>query len=111
VPRWRSRNANGRGSWPRSGRSTSSLRPCRVQQRDLREHDYFDVRGSRGGVYRICRGQVRNVLALVDGRPLNRLCAHPQRERVPDADAMLAQALMLQTDEGGFTAIANVEGY
>ena len=81
------------------------------QQRDLREHDYFDVRGSRGGVYRICRGQVRNVLALVDGRPLNRLCAHPQRERVPDADAMLAQALMLQTDEGGFTAIANVEGY
>jgi len=81
------------------------------QRRDLREHDYFDVRGSRGGVYRICRGQVRNVLALVDGQPLNRLCAHPQRERVPDADAMLAQALMLQTDEAGFASVANVERY
>jgi hypothetical protein len=44
------------------------------------------------------------VLRLDDGV---RFCAHPETD-LPDADTMLAQKLMLEADEAGFLAIANL---
>jgi len=78
------------------------------QRRELRDQGWFSLRSSRGGVYRICQGQVQNVLAEVDGRVARRYCAHPQAVRVPDEDAMLAQKLMLESDEDAFLAVANL---
>jgi hypothetical protein len=82
-----------------------------TQRRMLREKGFFEVKGSlgeRGGVYQICRGQVQNVYLTIKGERLTRLCAHPAI-RVPDGDAMLAQKLMIETDEEAFWRIANAE--
>lgn len=58
--------------------------------------------------YRIRRGRSTNVDELDgSGKVVARLCAHP-REGVPNADTMLAQMLMLQTDEAEFRRIANI---
>lgn len=58
-------------------------------------------------VYRIGRGRSRNVQQVdASGRVLKTLCAHPTAN-VPDADTMLSQKLMLETQETDFLRIAN----
>lgn len=87
---------------------------CEEQRKDLKKWGYFKlyVKAKDGGqrVYRIRRGQIRNIdlVEEIDGvlRPVKTLCAHPEIQ-VPDADAMLAQKLMLETDEEAFLKIAN----
>lgn len=77
------------------------------QTRQLEERGWFEVHGSKGTRYQVWQGQVRNVLQCDDsGRIIGRFCAHPA-EAVPDEDAMLAQKLLLETDEAAFLAIAN----
>lgn len=57
--------------------------------------------------YRIKRGRSRNIELLDEaGKPIKKLCAHPIAY-VPDADTMLAQKLMLETDEEAFLKLAN----
>lgn len=81
------------------------------QRAELTEKGFFtlechDEKGVRH--YRIRRGQHVNI-DQVDpgsGRVIKRLCAHP-RDQVPDADAMLAQKLMLEASEETFLKIAN----
>jgi hypothetical protein len=65
------------------------------------------VVGSAGGRYRIERGYSGNIHG--GGREY---CAHPRMtspegDRMPMEDAMIAQMLMIQTDEPGFLEIAN----
>jgi len=70
------------------------------------KHGYFDVNTPRSR-YRINRGFTQNVELLdKDGRPMKRLCIHPEI-RVPNADNMLAQKLMLETNEAEFLRLAN----
>lgn len=84
----------------------------------------FHVRSRSGRLYRVTRGWSGNVFELreepeviaPDGRvqqngaprlvEVARYCIHP-REYTPDADNMLAQALLLQADEEEFLRIAN----
>lgn len=78
-----------------------------TQRRMLHRRGYFTIRGSQGGIYRIHQGQVQNVVSVDErDQPRVRLCAHPS-SRVPDEDAMLAQKLMLETDEEAFLEVAN----
>lgn len=59
-------------------------------------------------VYRVKRGWSGNVeLIRPDGRVVARYCIHP-RDWVPEEDNMLAQKLLLETDEAAFNRIANV---
>lgn len=76
------------------------------QREQLRLHGYFDVEIG-GNTYRIKRGRQGNVFSL-DGRGglIERLCIHPEAY-VPDADTMLAQKLLLETDEAAFLRTAN----
>ncbi len=77
------------------------------QREDLRTKDYFLVR-MKEETYKIKRGFAGNVKLLdAEGREVKSFCIHPT-ERVPDADAMLAQKLMLETDIERFHKIANV---
>jgi hypothetical protein len=84
------------------------------QRMDLKRYGYFKLyvqRGEATRVYRIRRGQVQNIelmeeLPNGDLKPVRTLCAHPSI-LVPDADAMLAQKLMLETNEAEFLRIAN----
>lgn len=78
------------------------------QQRDqLNEMAAFLVETEEGRRYRIKNGWSGNVEELdEDGRVIARYCIHP-RLSVPHEDNMLAQKLMLETDEAAFQRIAN----
>ena len=68
---------------------------------------WFDVISQKGRTYRVHQGQIRNVRRVnPDGSLGMTYCIHPA-EAVPDEDAMLAQMLLLQTDEDAFCRIAN----
>lgn len=79
------------------------------QRSELKTHRRFHVRGSRGRRYCIhANGQSGNVSWVDDaGKELGRFCAHPAGY-LPDADAWIAQALALETDEDAFLAVANL---
>lgn len=60
-----------------------------------------------GRRYRIRLGRARNVdLVGPDGRVQRTYCCHPA-EMVPNEDTMLAQLLMLRTEEEAFLSLAN----
>lgn len=90
-------------------RAERLLRRCLTQEqrRCLRQRGHFVVQSELGGTYRINRGAVRNVERLdAKGRAVTQFCIHPQ-EAVPDADTMLAQLLLLRTDERRFVRVAH----
>jgi len=78
------------------------------QLADFREHRRFEVVSDTGTRWRInCSGQAGNVERLDEaGEWESTWCAHPPGG-LPDADAWLAQRLILQTDEAAFLAVAN----
>ena len=79
-----------------------------AQRGELQTAGWFEVQSSRGRRYRIRRGRVRNVIEVdMLGRTLRTYCCHPF-DGVPDADTMLAQKLMLETQEDEFLRLANV---
>jgi hypothetical protein len=79
-----------------------------AQRGELTTAGWFEVQSSRGRRYRIRRGRVRNVIEVdMLGRTLRTYCCHPF-DGVPDADTMLAQKLMLETQEDEFLRLANV---
>ncbi len=71
------------------------------QRHDLSVRGYFCVKGKRFS-YRIREGHSGNIDALDStGCVTSRFCAHPLGH-VPVYDAMLAQKLWIETDEGMF---------
>ena len=83
----------------------------REQQQQLAERDWFLHVSKSGKRYRINRGRSANIDVLdANGKVVHSLCAHPRLD-VPDADTMLAQALMLKHDEDEFLRMANVHRF
>lgn len=78
------------------------------QRKCLRERKFFDVPVG-GKVYRIRQGTHGNV-RLLDARGHEQVSYCAQPDGVPDEDAMLAQKLMLETDERAFLRVANARG-
>lgn len=82
------------------------------QREEFDKHGRFTV-GIVGGDgqsrrYQICRGLSGNVKELAaDGRAIASFCIHPDVAAFPFHDNMLAQKLMLETDEKAFRRIAN----
>lgn len=78
------------------------------QIKELDEHSCFIVPSPSGDkFYRIKRGRAGNIEELNQKREaVATLCIHP-RESVPNADTMLAQKLMIETNEDEFLRIAN----
>lgn len=80
------------------------------QARTYREHGWFEVRGSKGGRWRIRNsGQAGNVdlMPEIGNERDASFCCHPPGG-LPDPDAHLAQMLHLVTDEDGFRETANI---
>lgn len=81
-----------------------------AQREELIAKGYFTLEtiassGERR-IYRIRRGRSRNVDQVdATGRRIKTLCAHPVA-MVPDADTMIAQKLMLESQEDEFLRIA-----
>lgn len=61
-------------------------------------------------VYRISDGQAGNVARVEGTRITCRYCIHPYGGGEPNEDVMLAQKLMLETDEQRFLQVANASG-
>lgn len=76
-----------------------------VQEMEYRQHGCFHLQVNERR-YRINKGRTGNVELIHEGLPVYRYCAHPDLW-TPDQDVMLAQMLMLQTDEKRFLATAN----
>jgi len=89
-----------------SDRAERLLEAClSTTQRDqLSSVGWFSVRAPSGRVYQIRRGRARNVVEMTTRRTY---CCHPI-DGVPDADTMLAQKLMIETQEEEFLRLANV---
>jgi hypothetical protein len=82
------------------------------QQKELDEKNHFHLTvHSRDGsmrVYRIEHGYAGNVKLLgLDGQPVKRYCIHAD-SRLPYEDQMLAQKLLLETNEEHFLKTANM---
>ena len=78
-----------------------------VQQQEYATEKRFHVVSRSGVRYRVTQGQAGNVYRLdAQGQAVEKFCIHPS-ESVPDADAMAAQKLLLDTDEAAFCRIAN----
>lgn len=75
------------------------------QKQQYAELNYFET-AINDRVYRIRKGRSGNVRMLKDGKEREQFCAHPV-DYLPDADTMIAQYLMLKTDEQAFLAKAN----
>jgi hypothetical protein len=88
-----------------------SLSPKQCEE--LAAKGYFELETIRPTgerkLYRINRGRSANVQEIdaASGKIVKRLCAHPTA-LVPDADTMLCQKLMLESQEDDFLRIANV---
>lgn len=76
----------------------------RDQQRSLEERQFFEM-NVNGKTYRIHQGTHGNVRLIQGGVETRLFCAQPPN--VPTEDAMLAQKLMLETDEQAFLRVAN----
>jgi hypothetical protein len=74
------------------------------QREQLQKTGWFVVYSKSGRGYQIRRGRARNVVEVNTRRTY---CCHPV-ENVPDADTMLAQKLMIETQEDEFLRLANV---
>lgn len=76
------------------------------QKNEYLERGYFDTKVS-DKLYRIKKGRSGNVVELdSNGKEKYRYCIHPSL-LVPDQDTMLAQLLLLHSDERKFLATAN----
>ncbi len=76
------------------------------QTKDFRKTSEFTVISKDGKrTYRITYGIAGNVILIEKGKPVARYCIHPTG--IPTEDVMLAQKLMLETDEESFLRIAN----
>ncbi len=72
---------------------------------------YFEVLTTRDGKvrrYRIEKGWAGNVFLIDEkGKKAEKFCIHPMKEEIPVCDSLLAQKLLLESDEGEFLRIAN----
>lgn len=77
------------------------------QRQSIQRHRHFHLHTPEGRRYRVDVDQQARNVHLVDesGRVRETYCAHPAG--VPTADAVLAQKLMLETNEREFLRIAN----
>jgi hypothetical protein len=81
------------------------------QVKTLKEKSFFDLdvisKDGSSRKYRIRRGRAGNVNLLgPNGKPVKSYCIHPN-VICPDQDTMLAQKLMLETNEEEFLKVAN----
>jgi hypothetical protein len=73
---------------------------------DLTKSNYFEMISGSGRRYRVYRGRQGNVYLMEQSKATRKYCIHPDLA-VPDPDTMLAQKLLLETDEAAFLRIAN----
>ena len=79
------------------------------QRRELKRKGYFHVSGSKGNLYRVASAFPFNVrLAGYAKRSRVFFCLEAEDPDLPAEDVMLAQKLMLETDEGEFLRLANM---
>jgi hypothetical protein len=84
----------------------SQLSPDQAQE--YKSSGSFHVQGESGRLYRLSHAWAGNIQVVTKpwGDPLATLCIHPI-ERIPIEDSLLAQKLLIESDEDELHAIAN----
>lgn len=75
------------------------------QKRTYRQNKWFHVTSNKGRKYRISHGDTMNITLIEKGKPTKKYCIHPRN--VPVEDTMLAQKLLIETNEDQFLKVAN----
>jgi hypothetical protein len=82
-----------------------------VQKRAFRRWGVIPVVAKSGKFYRIETGRQGNIVEMEKRKAVARYCVHPGRDPrggiVPTFDVMLAQKLLIETDEKRFLKLAN----
>lgn len=79
-----------------------------TQRGDLDRANGFRVVSQTGELYWVAKGYAGNVYLLdQEGNRVRTFCIHSYGYELPDEDHMLAQKLLLETDEESFLQIAN----
>ncbi len=80
------------------------------QREEYRANQFFTVKGSSGGTYRIRYGSSNNIVRIdARGEEVERLCFAP-RGGLAHGDSMVAQKIMLETSEPEARQVANKTG-
>lgn len=110
AERWRKQTEEERQKREAAERRAQELLEANLvleERERLRKDNHIFVNGRSGCRYRIRKGRTGNIDVVDDkGKITHSLCAHPA-EAVPDYDTMLAQKIMLEDDDIGFSRIAN----
>lgn len=78
------------------------------QREQYEEHEAFLAEAPSGRRYLILYGMTSNVAELDENnRQIARYCIHARQRGVPVEDVMLAQKLLIETNEEEFLRIAN----
>lgn len=85
----------------------------RSQVKELRNRGSFITMSNKGTLYEVAFGRQHNVFELDNKqRRIAEYCiTNGGPEWIPDADVMLAQKLMIETDEDSLRRIANIRRY
>lgn len=79
------------------------------QRRDLKRKGYFHVVSSKGNIFRVANMFPYNVRLAGDAkRSRIFFCLEAEDPQLPVEDVMLAQKLLLESDEGEFLRVANM---
>lgn len=87
------------------------------EQRDeFKRLSSFRVHTPGGNTYRIHRGWAGNLKRVeVDGQDREKvvesLCIHPANGKIPDCDNLVAQLMLLRTNEEQLRSVANISSY
>lgn len=76
------------------------------QRAEYEEKKQFRLYTQSGKCYLVKRGRSGNVTLIENDKEVERYCIHPP-DMVPDEDTLVAQKLLLETNEAEFLKIAN----
>jgi hypothetical protein len=79
------------------------------QKKDWLANRTFMVTGNTTGIqYRLTKSRTYGIETYLYGRKIGRLCVVAKDPKIPIYDQLLAQKLLIETDEKAFVALANV---
>lgn len=79
------------------------------QKKDWAKNKFFMVTGNTTGIaYKLTTSRTYGIETFLYGRKIGKLCVVAKDKEIPICDQLLAQKLLIETDEKAFIALANV---
>lgn len=80
-----------------------------TQRLDWKTNNFFLVKGNITGIsYKLKLGRIYNIEAFLFGKRIGMFCITSKNDNIPIYDLLLAQKLLIETDEQAFINMANL---